>query len=205
MGLYSKYILPKVIHNICGLKPTMIQRSKIVPEASGNVLEIGIGSGLNMAYYDPDKVNYLVGIDPYPYSRGLDKSIEKSKIQFEFINESAEQLSMENTTFDTVVSTYTFCTIAQLDKSLSEIKRVLKPSGKLIFIEHGKAPDEKVQRTQNRINPIWKKIGGGCNLNRDIPKILEKNGFKINDLQSMYIPGWKPATFNFWGIGTTRY
>lgn len=204
MGFYSKYILPKVIHKVCGLKPTMIQRGKVIPEAKGRVLEIGIGSGLNLPFYDEKKVNHLVGLDPYPHSKALDQAAESSPLQFEFIRESAEQLSMGNDQFDTVVSTYTFCTIDQLNQSLSEIKRVLKPSGQLIFVEHGKAPDEKVLRTQNRINPIWKKIGGGCNLNRNIPKILEQNGFKISNLETMYLPGWKPATYNFWGYAQTQ-
>ena len=204
MGFYSKYILPKVIHKVCGLKPTMIQRGKVIPEAKGRVLEIGIGSGLNLPFYDEKKVNHLVGLDPYPNSKALDQAAESSPLQFEFIRESAEQLSMGNDQFDTVVSTYTFCTIDQLNQSLSEIKRVLKPSGQLIFVEHGKATDEKVLRTQNRINPIWKKIGGGCNLNRNIPKILEQNGFKISNLETMYLPGWKPATYNFWGYAQTQ-
>tara|TARA_B100000497_G_C7632808_1_gene380371 strand:- start:538 stop:1152 length:615 start_codon:yes stop_codon:yes gene_type:complete len=204
MGLYSKYILPKVIHKVCGLKPTMIQRGKVIPEAKGRVLEIGIGSGLNIPYYDEKKVSQLVGLDPYPHSKALHEAAESSPLQFEFIRESAEQLSMENSEFDTVVSTYTFCTIDQLKESLSEIKRVLKSSGQLIFVEHGKAPDDKVLKTQNRINPIWKKISGGCNLNKNIPEILEKNGFKISNLETMYLPGWKPATYNFWGFAQTQ-
>ena len=200
MGFYSKHILPKVIHKVCALKPTMIQRGKIVPEAKGKVLEIGIGSGLNIPFYNENEVTHLVGLDPYPHHQALMEASERSNIPFEFIKESAEILSMEKNEFDTVVSTYTFCTIDQLNHSLSEIKRVLKPSGQLIFIEHGLAPDSNVARVQNRLNPIWKRIGGGCNMNRDIPMFLKTNGFKINDLQTMYIPGWKPATYNFWGF-----
>jgi ubiquinone/menaquinone biosynthesis C-methylase UbiE len=204
MGFYSKYILPKIIHKVCGLKPTMIQRGKIVPEAKGKVLEIGIGSGLNIPLYNENKVSHLVGLDPYPHHQALMESSERSNIPFEFIKDSAENLSMERNEFDTVVSTYTFCTIEQLNQSLSEIKRVLKPSGQLIFIEHGLAPDSNVAKVQNRLNPIWKRIGGGCNMNRDIPMFLQTNGFEINDLQTMYIPGWKPATYNFWGFAKAK-
>ena len=204
MGFYSKYILPPVIHKVCGLKPTMIQRSKIVPEAYGNVLEIGIGSGLNFQYYDNSKVKHLTGIDPYPYHKGLKQSVNKSDISFEFLQESAEKLSFPNDYFDCVVCTYTFCTIADVENSMAEVSRVLKPNGRLLFIEHGKSPDLKVFETQNRINPIWKKIAGGCNLNRDIPFLLSSSDFKIESLSTMYIPGWKPATYNFWGSAMIR-
>ena len=200
MGFYSKYILPKVIHKVCGIKPTMIQRGKIVPEAKGKVLEVGIGSGLNIPFYDDKKVTHLVGLDPFPNRKALMEAAQKSPITFEFVQDSAEELSMERNEFDTVVSTYTFCTIDQLNKSLSEIKRVMKPSGRLIFVEHGKAPDDKILKTQNRVNPIWKKVSGGCNLNRNIPRLLEESGFEISNLETMYLPGWKPATFNFWGF-----
>ena len=96
--------------------------------------------------------------------------------------------------------TYTLCTIPSTVEALQEIKRVLKPTGQILFVEHGKAPDASVLKWQNRINHLWKRIGGGCNLNRDIPEIFTENGFKMNDLQTMYLPGWKPASFNYWGV-----
>jgi ubiquinone/menaquinone biosynthesis C-methylase UbiE len=178
----------------------MIQRKKVIPLADGNVLEIGIGSGLNLPYYDSDNVRHIVGIDPTPYSKGLEEAISISPIETEVIIGLAEKLPMEGQLFDTVVSTYSFCTIGNLDLAIEEIKRVLKPEGKIIFCEHGLAPDMKVQKVQNRINPLWKKLAGGCHLNRDIPLILEESGLKIDQMDTMYLPGWKPATYNFWGV-----
>jgi len=182
----------------------MIQRKKVIPQAQGLTLEIGIGSGLNLSFYDKNRVSKIVGIDPTPHKKALTDAISECSIPTEFIQTSAVSLEMENDTFDTIVSTYTFCTIPELEKCLLEMKRVLKPSGKLIFCEHGKAPDVDVLKKQNRINPIWKRISGGCNLNRDIPEYLSSNGFKIHNLETMYLPGWKPATFNFWGYAQTQ-
>ena len=112
---------------------------------------------------------------------------------------SAENIPLEDRSIDTVVVTYTLCTIPQAVAALSDMRRVLKPSGQLIFCEHGLAPDEGVRRWQNRVNPIWRRVGGGCNLNRDIPSLLKAGGFRIRAMETMYIPGWKPASFNYWG------
>ena len=111
----------------------------------------------------------------------------------------AEDIPADNNCFDSIVITYTLCSIPNNKKAFDEIKRVLKTNGQLLFCEHGKAPDKSIQKWQNIINPIWKKLGGGCTLNRDIPSIIQDNGFKINKMESMYIPGWKPASFNYWG------
>lgn len=199
MNFYERKILPKVIHCVCGLKPMMRQRNKVVPDASGVVLELGIGSGLNLPYYDSNKVTHLIGIDPTPNHKALDNALEKTQLSTEMIFESAEALPMEDDSIDSIVCTYTLCTIPDIDQTLEQCRRVLKSNGKFIFVEHGIAPDKKVQRTQNRINPIWKKLAGGCNLNRDIPQTLEQHGYNITKLESMYLPGWKPACWNVWG------
>ena len=200
MKLYNKYILPNVINWACKQKPSMKQREKIIPFASGNVLEIGIGSGLNFSFYDKAKVNHLIGIDPSQETwNKIRFDIKKLPFDFDFIKALAELIPLDNNSIDTVVITYTLCTIPETNKALTEIRRVLKPSGKLLFCEHGKAPDEVILKWQNRINPIWKHVGGGCNLNRDIPAIIKNNGFKMRNLETMYIPGWKPASFNYWG------
>lgn len=178
----------------------MRQREKVIPLAEGNVLELGIGSGLNVPYYDPHRVKHLIAIDPTPHRKKLSLAFEKSEIPSELIMESAETLPIDNHSIDTIVTTYTFCTIPDLISTISECRRVLKDTGQLIFIEHGLAPDAKIRRTQNRINPIWKRLAGGCNLNRDIPLTLEQNGFQIPDLETMYLPGWKPSTWNVWGV-----
>jgi len=205
MGLYDKYVLPNAIVWACKQKSSMKQREKIIPLASGNVLEIGIGSGLNLPYYDKNKVTHLTAIDP---SAAIWKknSFDTNTLgfEFDFIKAFSENIPAANNSFDTVVITYALCTIQDTDKTFDEIKRVLKKDGKLLFCEHGKAPDIKIVRWQNMLNPFWKKIGGGCNLNRDIPFMIERNGFKILKLEKMYIPGWKPASFNYWGIAEIK-
>lgn len=203
MSYYEKRILPKLVNFACGLGPMMKQRAKVVPLAKGNVLEIGIGSGLNLSFYQKGQVKSLIGIDPSKETWALNEALTNELgFDFQYIQTGAEKIPIDNKSIDTVVITYTLCTIPSTMKALQEIKRVLKSTGQILFVEHGKAPDAAVLKWQNRINPIWKKIGGGCNLNRDIPQLFEDTGFKIQDLQTMYLPGWKPASFNFWGIAT---
>ncbi len=200
MGLYDKYVLPKIIDSACKQKPNMMQREKIIPLASGNVLEIGIGSGLNLPFYDKEQVKHLMAIDPSIDIWNKNKFDPNDfPFNFEFAQAFAEDIPSNNNSFDTVVITYTLCSIPDTNKAFEEIRRVLKPNGKLVFCEHGKAPDKAVEKWQNLINPVWKRFGGGCNLNRDIPLIIENNGLKINGLETMYLPGWKPASFNYWG------
>ncbi len=200
MGLYNKYILPKVINWSCSQNPTMRQREKVIPLARGNVLEIGIGSGLNLPFYNKDKIKHLTGIDPSidVWNKNI---VDTGSLPFEFmfINASAEDIPADDDSFDTVVMTYALCTIPNTGRALTEIKRVLKSNGRLLFSEHGKAPDEATIKWQNIINPMWRPIGGGCNLNRDISAIIEENGFNISKLDTMYLPGWKIANFNYWG------
>ena len=200
MGLYSKFILPKVIDWSCRQKTTMRQREKVIPLASGNVLEIGIGSGLNIPFYNKQNIKHLTGIDPS--EEIWNKNISDTKnlpYEFVFIKATAENIPVDSSSFDTVVMTYALCTIPDTSKALTEIRRVLKTDGKLLFCEHGKAPDKSILRWQNMMNPIWKHLGGGCNLNRDIPAIIEENGFNMIKIETMYLPGWKLASFNYWG------
>ncbi len=200
MNYYNKHILPKVIDWSCKQNPNMKQRQKVVPLAKGKVLEIGIGSGLNIPFYDKSQVQQLTGIDPSEeiWSKNINNT-EGLGYDFQFIKAFAENIPVDTNAYDSVVITYTLCTIPDTEKALEEIRRILKPSGQLIFCEHGKAPDKAIQNWQKMINPLWKLVGGGCNLHRDIPSIIENNGFKISNLETMYIPGWKPASFNYWG------
>ena len=204
MGIYQKYVLPRATHFLCGLKPAMKQRAKVVPLASGRVLEIGIGTGLNLPFYSPDKVEHLWGLDPAREMWTLGENT-RNPVDFdmEFIEASAGDIPLENNSVDTVLMTYTLCSIPDVPLALEEVRRVLKHSGQLIFCEHGAAPDHDVRRWQNRLNPFWTRLGGGCNLNRDIPALLEQGGFRIHDLETLYIPGWKPACFNYWGAART--
>ena len=205
MGLYNKYILPKVIDWTCKQGPNMKQREKVVPLATGNILEIGIGSGLNLPFYNLQNVDRLTAIDPSEEIWNQN-SFETDNLpyDFEFIKAFAENIPAEDNSFDSVVFTYTLCSIPNVEEALSEIRRVLKNNGQVFFCEHGKAPDKMIQNWQNYLNPIWKKFGGGCNLNRDIPRILENNGLQINQLDTMYIPGLKAASFNYWGTAGIR-
>ncbi len=200
-NLYNKFVLPKVVNWACKQKPSMKQRSKIIPLANGDVLEIAIGSGLNFAYYNEFEMNSLTGLEPSNEIWELNKhKVDELNFDFNFVNAFAEEIPLKNNSFDYVVITYALCTIKNTKKALSEIRRVLKPDGKLLFCEHGLAPDKNVKYWQNNINSFWKQISGGCNLNKDIPKMLIENGFDLLELNKMYIPGWKPASYNYWGV-----
>jgi ubiquinone/menaquinone biosynthesis C-methylase UbiE len=202
LGFYDKYILPKFLNCACGSKPINYQREKIVPLAEGTVLDIGIGSGLNIPYYDKSKIDYIYGLDPSFELLKLARPVaKKNEIEIEFLECSAEAIPLSNDSIDTVVITYTLCTIPDTQLSNKEIKRVLKPNGKLLFCEHGLAPDINVAKWQKRINPIWNKIAGGCNLNRDIPELIRSSGLKILNMEEMYLPSTpKFAGYNYWGV-----
>jgi len=200
MSLYKKQILPNLVHFACSLKSVMRQREKIIPLARGRVLEVGLGTGLNLPFYDASKVNKVLGLDPAPEM--IDRAKERARsvnFEVELIGLSGEEIPLETNSVDTVVVTYTLCTIVDVDRAIKEMARVLKPAGELIFCEHGAAPDVTVRWLQNCINPAWKRVGGGCHLNREIPELIEQGGFRIKDLKARYIPGWRPASFNYWG------
>jgi ubiquinone/menaquinone biosynthesis C-methylase UbiE len=205
MKFYSKLILPKIVHYTCGLKPNMRQREKVVPQARGCVLEIDIGSGLNLPFYDSTKVTKIWGLDPSPEMIKLAEQMARSlHLEVEFIGLPADEMQLDDRSIDTVLITYTLCSILDTTPALRQMARVLRPGGELIFCEHGAAPDANVRRWQNRLNPIWKQFAGGCNLNRPIPDLVESGGFRINALEMMYISGWRPACFNYWGIAVPR-
>lgn len=200
MNFYDKYILPRAVNWACKQETSMRQRMKVIPLATGNVLEIGVGSGLNLPLYDKENVKHLTTIEPSKEIWAKNVVDTKSlPFDFDFVEAKAESIPEDDNTFDTIVITYTLCTILDTDKALEEMRRVLKPNGRLIFCEHGKAPDKATQKQQSFINPLWKRLGGGCNLNKDIPLLIEGNGFKMADLNQRYISGWKPASFNYWG------
>lgn len=205
MGLYSKYVLPKVVHLTCSMKPNMRQREKVVPMARGRVLEIGIGSGLNFPYYDARRVTKCWGLDPAPEMLRLaERAADSVAFEVELLEVSSDDIPLEDSSVDTVVMTYTLCTIPETEPALREMARVLDPSGQLIFCEHGAAPDAGVRRWQDVMDPLWMRLGGGCHLNRLIPELIEKGGFRIDQMESMYIPGWRPASFNYWGTAVLR-
>ena len=204
MGFYAKYLLPRTVHFLCSAKLITKQRKKVVSLSAGRVLEIGIGSGLNLPFYDPAKVQHVWGLDPSIELWALaQKTASRVGFSVEFIKGDAAAIPLDDRSADTVLVTYTLCTIAGVLPALAEIRRVLKPDGHLVFCEHGAAPDASVRRWQNRLNPIWRRIAGGCSLNLPIPSLLEQAGFKIKKMDSMYLPGWKPAAFNYWGVAVS--
>ena len=202
MSLYDKYVLPKFLNCACGSKPVEYQRKKVVPNAEGIVLEVGIGSGLNLPFYDNSKVTQIWGLDPSEELSSMAKETAKNlDIDVKFISSGAEDIPLPDNYFDTALVTYTMCTIPEVIRANIEIKRVLKNAGKLIFCEHGKAPDLNIAKWQSRIDPIWGKLAGGCHLNRDIPSLLEDSGYKIIELDQMYLPSTpKVAGYNYWGF-----
>jgi ubiquinone/menaquinone biosynthesis C-methylase UbiE len=200
MGFYDRHILPRVLNLACGTKPFRYQRRKVVPDARGRVLEIGIGSALNLPFYDPSKVTHLWGLEPSAEMRRYaERASEGAPFPVELLPLPGETIPLGDASADTVVTTYTLCTIPDAARALAEMRRVLKPGGRLLFSEHGRAPDEAVRRWQDRLDPLWTRLGGGCHLNRDIRAMIAGAGFRFERLETMYIPGPRPMSFNYWG------
>lgn len=197
---YERHVLPRLIDLACGIGPVRQQRDKVVPHAEGRVLEIGIGTGLNLPHYDGGRVEEIIGLDPgVELHRLARKRMLDAGLQVELVSLSAERIPYDDHSFDSVLVTFSLCTIPDPLAALGEMRRVLKPEGRLIYCEHGLAPDEKVARWQRRLTPLWSKIAGGCHLDRDIPALLREAGFRSDDMQTMYLPGPRPLTYNFWG------
>jgi len=197
---YERNVLPFLINLACGVKPVRRQRAKVVPLAYGRVLEVGIGSGHNMPYYDRSRVSAIVGLDPSgAMRRRAEARIAQAGLAVEFVGLSAEKIPLPDAAFDSVLITYTLCSIPDPVAALDEMRRVLKPQGRLIYCEHGRAPDASVRRWQDRLTPLWRRFGGGCHLNRDIPALLAAGGFACDDVQTMYLPGPRPMSYNYWG------
>ena len=206
MNLYEKYVLPKVLNCTCGSKPIQYQRKKVVPLAEGVVLDVGIGSGLNIPFYDMSKIDKVLGLDPSEELNNIAKSVAKeNEVDIDFMLCGAEDIPLPDNHVDTLLITYTMCTIPEVAKANKEMLRVLKPGGKFIFCEHGLAPDANVAKWQGRINPLWGKIAGGCSLNRNIPELITAAGFEITNLEQMYLPSTpRFAGYNFWGTASKK-
>ena len=206
MSLYEKYVLPKFLNCACGSKPVARQREKVVPLAEGKVLEIGIGSGLNLPFYDKTKVDEIWGLDPSEELSEMARAVAiQEGMEVNFISSGAEEIPLPDDHFDSVLITYTMCTIPEVKRANTEIRRVLKNQGKMIFCEHGAAPDDNIRKWQKRINPFWGKIAGGCNIDRNIPSLIQDSGFDIIEIEEMYLPNTpKIAGYNFWGYAVSR-
>lgn len=205
MSFYEERVLPHLLQLACGVGPVQKQREKIVPRAVGDVLEIGFGGGANLPFYDRDEVRHIWGLEPAVGMRRLaQKPISESGMDITLIDLPGEEIPLDDNSIDTVLVTYTLCTIADVKKALTGMRRVLKPHGQLLFCEHGKAPDADVQKWQDRCDPTWGKVAGGCSMKKDIPGILAASGFVIDDDNRMYIPGIRALSYNYWGAATIR-
>ena len=199
MGVYDRYILPHVINLAMRNRHLLPYRQRTIAAAEGRVLEIGIGSGLNLRFYSAH-VNEIVGLEPAPRLTEMARGrAERTSIRTTFVQGFAEAIPLEDCSIDTVVTTWTLCSIPDVSVALREMRRVLKPTGQFLFAEHGQAPDEDVRKWQDRLTPAWKCIGGGCHLNRPIRALIETAGFSIAQLQTGYMKGPRPMTFMYEG------
>ena len=203
---YDSYVLPYLVHHVCANSKFSAERQKTVPRAKGVVVELGMGSGLNLPFYDPAHVTSVTGIDPsFKLTERAACRMEDLLFPVETVTGSAEELPVDDNSTDTVLSTFTLCTIPDLARALDEARRVLKPGGCLVFCEHGLSEDTSIAKWQNRLNPLWRPIAGGCHLNRDIPKFIEAAGFEIEELQTRYMEGTPSiGSFLFQGIAVAR-
>lgn len=204
MGLYAKYLLPRIIDLAMRNEETARLRAAWVPLARGEVLEVGIGSGLNLPFYSSD-VQRVYGVDPSVELQRIARGrVVAAPVEVEFLSQSAEEpLPLADASIDTVVTTWTLCSIANAPKALREMNRVLKSSGSLVFLEHGRAPDPSVADWQKRITPLWKNITGGCHLNRKIDDLITAAGFQITELKTFYVRGPRPMTYTYQGVAKT--
>ena len=187
---YESRVLPKLLTVLCNTKPNHYQRKKVVPLAIGDVVEIGVGPGLNLQYYNLDTVNKVIGIDPSDeLNKIAKKNANKVNLDIEFNLSSAESIDLPTSSVDSVVCTFSLCSIPNPQKALKEIYRILKPGGKYYFCEHGISPDLSTRVFQNVTNVFYPKLSGGCHANRDIPKLISESGLKILEKDTMYLPG----------------
>jgi ubiquinone/menaquinone biosynthesis C-methylase UbiE len=200
VNIYEKYVLPRLIHVGMRNRVAAAERRKFIPLASGTVLEVGVGSGLNLRFYGP-QVQKLYALDPsLELWKMARQRVRKAPFPVEFLAVAAECIPLEDMSIDTVVTTWTLCTIPNPRQALTEMRRVLKPEGRLIFVEHGHSPDSGVLAWQNRLTPVWKRIGGGCHLNRQIDDLIADAGFDITQIERGYSRGPKPMTYLYKGF-----
>lgn len=201
MGFYARRVLPHIINLAMKNKDATRLREAWVPRAFGEVLEIGIGSGLNLPFYS-SQVERVYGVEPsLPLQEMARRRGATGRTKVEFLSQSAEEpLPFADQSIDTIVMTWTLCSIPNAPQALAQMRRVLKTHGRLFFIEHGRAPDPGVVAWQDRLTPIWKKIGGGCHLNRKIDELIASAGFQIGELKTDYLPGPRPMTYIYQGF-----
>lgn len=201
MDLYGEYILPRLINYVCASDEVAEQREKVVPLATGQVLEVGMGPALNLPFYDRDTVEKVWGLEPcHGMRRVAEPRLAETDLDVEWLDLPGEQIPLDDSSIDSIVLTYTLCSIPDWRAALDQMRRVLKPSGKVFFSEHGQAPDPAVARWQTRLNPIWKHLAGGCHLDRPIQKCFEEGGFALGSIDTEYRGLPRAASFTYWGI-----
>jgi len=207
MNFYENKILPRIIDHICGHRAFSDQRAKIIPHAEGRVLEVGYGSGTSLPWYDAGKVDQLIALDPASGAMELAAERERlSSISVEHIALRGEEIPLDEESVDTVIVSYTLCTIPDVVAAIAGMRRVLKPGGKLLFMEHGASPKPNIKRWQERLNKPWGFAFGGCNLLREPPALLEQAGFTMEHLEELEvsgppsIPGVSLVKYNYLGI-----
>jgi ubiquinone/menaquinone biosynthesis C-methylase UbiE len=203
MAFYQDRIVPMLTSLSMRNRHLAAYRDRVVPAASGRVLEVGVGSGLNLPRYSAD-VQQLIGLEPSPKLLNMARQVGHRSFPVNLIEGSAEKIPLEKASVDTVVTTWTLCTIPEVDSALHEMRRALKPGGRLLFVEHGRSPDPNVVWWQDWLTPIWKRVGGGCHLNRAIASLIEGAGFRLERLETGYMRGPKPMTFMYEGSARPR-
>lgn len=203
MGLYSRYIAPRLVDCACGTKPIAYQRRKIIPRATGVVLEIGAGGGRNFALYDREKVERVIALEPDAAMVKRGRARQPEGLALDWLQRGAEDAGLAPGSIDTIVTTYTLCTIPDAVGALAALKRALKPEGQLLFCEHGVAPDADVTKWQRRLEPVWRPLAGGCHLTRDVEAMIGAAGWRIQGAERMYLPGTpRFAGYNVWGAAS---
>jgi len=199
MGFYRDRVVPPLIDLVMRNKEATSRRAVVVPQASGRVLEIGIGSGLNLPFYSRD-VTSLIAVEPSAKLAAMTRA-KTAGVAFpvELLERSAEELPLDDRSVDTVVVTWVLCSIPDPLRALREMRRVLTPAGRMLFVEHGLAPDAGVRAWQERVNPIWRRVSGGCNMNRGIGELVERAGFRIGALRRFYLKGLRVLTATYEG------
>jgi len=201
MRLYDQYILPRLINGVCGSAVIEHQRRLVVPQATGRVLDVGFGSGLNLPHYDRSRVAWVWALEPSAPMRALAAPrIAAAGLEVRLLDSPAEDLPLPDASIDSIVVTYSLCTIADAMSALRQMRRVLRPGGVLLFSEHGAAPDAGVRRWQDRLDGVWGRCAGGCHLNREVAAMIVAAGFRMDWVDSAYLPGTpRFAGFNTWG------
>jgi ubiquinone/menaquinone biosynthesis C-methylase UbiE len=199
MSFYQRHVLPYLLHLAMRQKQLVPFRRRVIGAAEGRVLEIGVGSGLNLPLYGPN-VRSVVGLEPSPELMRMARERGRAaSTSIEFLEASAEAIPLDGGSVDAVVTTWTLCTIPDATGALTEMRRVLKPDGALLFVEHGRAPEPGVARWQDRLDPLWSRIAGGCHLNRKIDDLISASGFRIDALRNARLPGPRTHTFLYEG------